>query len=400
MIELVAVLPWALLLIAMPFVLWLRGPRVRVYGPPRAEEAPLVSIIVPARNEAENISPCVASLLNSVYPRREIIVVDDDSVDGTSDILRILEEHSKGGLRIVSGEPLPAGWLGKPWACWQGYQRASGELLLFTDADTRHDDALLGHAVGALRNRDVDMVSVLPRQLLVSFWERLIMPHVFALIMLRYPDLGRVNRTRDPRRVIANGQFLLIRRAAYEAIGGHESLRTEVVEDQAIAQRVIDSGHRLFVAHAEELMETRMYRSLSGIIEGWSKNLATAIRRAAPGWLGAATPWLAAAIMILMWVAPPAMLSVSFFLAFAPGLEAWSLVVTWLSLLFWLALLIRMRVPPLFVLGYPFGALCVAALVIRSGLRGPRIEWKGRAYQLDSPQLSATRTGREPPLLS
>jgi chlorobactene glucosyltransferase len=383
--QLLAVVPWLLLLGALPFVMWLRGPRVRVCGPPRAEEAPLVSIIVPARNEAQNISTCVASLLNSVYPRREIIVVDDDSVDGTSDILRILEEHSKGGLRIVTGAQLPAGWLGKPWACWQGYQLARGELLLFTDADTRHDDALLGHAVGALRNREADMVSVLPRQLLVTFWERLIMPHIFALIMLRYPDLKRVNRTRDPRRVIANGQFLLIRREAYEAIGGHEALRTEVVEDQAIAQRVVASGRRLFVAHAEELMETRMYRSLGGIIEGWSKNLATAMRRAAPAWLGAATPWLAAVFMTLMWVVPPVLLVASFFVSIVPRVEAWSLLVTALSLVFWLTLLIRMRVPPLFVLGYPLGALSVVALTIRSGLRGPRIQWKGRAYQLDSP---------------
>src|SRR5919109_759264 len=145
---LLTVSPWLLLLIAMLFVIWLRGPRVRVCGPPRPEDAPLVSVIVPARNEAENISTCVASLLNSVYPRREIIVVDDDSVDGTGDILRILEEHSKGGMRIITGEPLPAGWLGKPWACWQGYRRAGGELLLFFEAGTPHQDAPLGPAAG------------------------------------------------------------------------------------------------------------------------------------------------------------------------------------------------------------------------------------------------------------
>jgi len=389
---LLAVLPWLLLVLVLPFVMWVRGPRVRVCGPPRKEDAPLVSIIVPARNEAENISTCVASLLNSVYPRREIIVVDDDSVDGTGDIVRILEEHSNGGVRIVSGAPLPDGWLGKPWACWQGYQLARGELLLFTDADTRHDDALLGHAVGALRNREADMVSVMPRQLLVSFWERLIMPHVFALIMFRYPDLKRVNRTRDPRNVIANGQFLLIRRDAYEAVGGHEALRGEVVEDQALAQRVVGSGRRLFVAHADELMETRMYRSLRAIIEGWSKNLAIGMRRASPERLGTATPWITAAIMTVMWVLPPAVVVASMFTAVSPWFEAWSLTVTVLSLVYWLVLLVRMRVPPLFALGYPIGALSVVALTIRSGLRGPRIEWKGRAYQLDSPQLTATST--------
>jgi chlorobactene glucosyltransferase len=317
-------------------------------------------------------------------------VVDDDSMDGTGDIVRNLEEHSKGGLRIVTGEALPPGWLGKPWACWQGYQRASGELLLFTDADTRHDDALLGHAVGALRNREADMVSVLPRQLLGSFWERLILPQIFALIMFRYPDLGRVNRARDPRGVIANGQFLLIRREAYEAIGGHDALRAEVVEDQAMAQRLIASGRRLFVGYAEDLMETRMYHSLGGIIEGWSKNLATGMRRSVPDWLASAAPWVVAAVVTLLWIVPPGLLIASFFTTLPAQLQAWTLLVGALSLLFWLVLLLRLRVPPLFVFGYPIGALSVVALVIRSGRRGPRIEWKGRAYRLDSPQLSAS----------
>jgi chlorobactene glucosyltransferase len=390
-ILLLMVLPWLVLLVAVPFVMWLGGPRVRVFGPPAADEAPLVSIIVPARNEAKNISMCVASLMNSVYPRREIIVVDDDSVDGTGDILHILEEHSSGGLRIVAGEPLPAGWLGKPWACWQGYQKAQGELLLFTDADTRHDDTLLGHAVGALGRRQVDMVSVLPRQLLVGFWERLIMPQIFGLIMLRYADLRRVNRARVARDVIANGQFLLIRREAYEAIGGHEALRAEVVEDQAMAQRLVESGRRLVVAHADDLMETRMYRSLREIIDGWSKNLATGMRRAAPGWMAPAMPWIAAAVIALLWVLPAGVLAASYVINIVPQLEAWSLLVWELSLLFWLAILIRLRVPPLFVLGYPLAASSAVALVIRSGRRGPRVEWKGRAYRLDSAELSTPR---------
>jgi chlorobactene glucosyltransferase len=114
--------------------------RVRISGfsAPATDDAPLVSIIVPARNESVNISVCVASLLNSLYPKSEIVVVDDGSVDGTGDIVRILADHAGGRLRLVEGNPLPEGWLGKPWACWQGYRQAAGDLLLFTDADTRH----------------------------------------------------------------------------------------------------------------------------------------------------------------------------------------------------------------------------------------------------------------------
>lgn len=385
----VALLPWVLLILALPFIMWVRGPRVRDFGPPVGGDAPFVSIIVPARNEATNISMCVASLMNSVYPRREIIVVDDDSVDGTGDIVRILEEHSNGDLRIVNGEPLPPDWLGKPWACWQGYRQARGDLLLFTDADTRHDDTLLGHAVGALLLRNADMVSILPRQLMLSFWERLILPHIFVLIMTRYPDLNRVNRARRSRDVIANGQFMLIRRSVYEAIGGHEAVRGEVVDDQSIAQQLHRAGRRVFLAFGEDMMETRMYRSLGGIVEGWSKNLAAGARDAAPGFLRGAAPWLAAAVLLALWVVPPLFLPLSLFVSLAPQLLGWSFLVTALSVLYWVVLLVRMRVPPLYALGYPFAAIAVVGLLLRSALRGTRVEWKGRAYEIEPPPRPA-----------
>ena len=286
-VQLLLAAPWVAMLLIMPLML-LRRPRLNSFPPPSGD-APLVSIIVPARNEAVNISVCLASLLNSEYPDFEIIVVDDGSSDGTDDIVRILAEHSDGRVHLVNGEPLPPGWLGKPWACWQGYRRARGDLLLFTDADTRHEERLLGHAVGALTRHSADMTSVMPRQLMVGLWERLILPHIFAMISLRYINMERVNRTRTPRHAIANGQFILIRREAYEAIGGHEGMRAEVVEDQRIAQRLVAAGRRIFVAHAEDLMETRMYRSLKGIVEGWTKNLALGSRQASPAWAARST---------------------------------------------------------------------------------------------------------------
>ncbi|MGH7448350.1 MAG: glycosyltransferase, partial [Longimicrobiales bacterium] len=255
-LQLMLALPWVVLLLIMPLML-LRRPRLSSFAPPPPADAPLVSIIVPARNEAVNISVCLASLLNSVYPTFEIIVVDDDSSDGTGDIVRILADHAEGRVQVVDGEALPAGWLGKPWACWQGYRRAKGQLLLFTDADTRHEEMLLGRAVGGLLTRDAAMVSVMPRQAMIGLWERLILPHFFAMISLRYMHLERVNRTRSPRDVIANGQFILIRRDAYEAIGGHEAMWNELVEDQRIAQSLVAAGRRILIAHAEDLMETR-----------------------------------------------------------------------------------------------------------------------------------------------
>jgi chlorobactene glucosyltransferase len=381
---LVFAVPWLALLLVAPLLL-ARRLRITKFRPPPDDAAPLVSIIVPARDEAVNISICTASLLNSMYPNMEIIVVDDGSVDGTDDIVRILAEHGDGRLQLVKGEPLPPGWLGKPWACWQGYRRARGELLLFTDADTRHDDALLGHAVGALQRQQADLVSVLPRQLMLGFWERLILPQIFMLLTLRFHDLRRINRTAKPRHVLANGQFMLIRRDAYEAVGGHESIRGEVIEDVRLAQKVIASGRRLFIAHAHDIMDTRMYRSLGGIVEGWSKNLALGSRLVAPAWAAPAVPWLIALFLLATWVLPPAVLLLAAFTA-AAGAAAmsWAIAASLCSLLFWLVALVWMRVPVVYALGFPIGALLAAGLVVRSTLRGSHVAWKGRNYEVST----------------
>ncbi|MBR9989126.1 MAG: glycosyltransferase [Gemmatimonadetes bacterium] len=379
--QIILSLPWVALLLMMPLML-LRRPRLTTFAPPPPGGAPLVSIIVPARNEAVNISVCLASLLNSDYPDFEIIVVNDGSSDGTEDIVRILAEHSEGRIHLIEGEPLPEGWLGKPWACWQGYQHAKGKLLLFTDADTRHEERLLGHAVGALLIRRADLVSVLPRQLMVGIWERLILPHIFALISLRFTNLERVNRTRVPRHVIANGQFMLVRRDVYESIGGHEALRAEIVEDQRFAQRMVIAGRQIFIAHAETLMETRMYRSLGGIIEGWTKNLATGSRQAAPEWAAPFVPWIIALFLTGMWVLPPLTLLLSLVTPLAGSVKGWSIAVTAASVVFWLIGYAIQRVPLLFALAYPIGAIAAAGIFIRSALRGRRVGWKGREYRM------------------
>lgn len=374
-------LPWLVLTLTLPLML-LRRTRLSKFRPPAPDEAPLVSIIVPARDEAVNISTCVASLLNTVYPRYEIIVVDDGSVDGTGDIVRILCDHTDERLQLIAGEPLPDGWLGKPWACWQGAQRARGELLLFTDADTRHEEALLGHAVGALQRQRVDLVSVFPRQLMVGFWERLILPHIFALLTLRYSDLDRVNRTRRPRDVIANGQFILVSREAYDSVGGHQALRAEVVEDQRLAQRLVASGRTIYIGHAQRLMDTRMYRSLGGIVEGWSKNLALGSRQAAPAWAGPIVPWLIAAFLVCVWVVPPTVLLLCLTTSLGGFWQTWSLTVTALGVIFWTMIMLFMKVPALFSITFPFGAAAAAALFVRSALRGSNVEWKGRHYDV------------------
>lgn len=388
--------PWLLIAAATPFVL-VRRPRIRDRRAPDAGAEPLISVIVPARDEAENISACLATLLASDYGNREIIVVDDRSIDGTADIARVLEAGSNGALRLVVGRPLPEGWLGKCWACWQGYRAARGELLVFTDADTRHDEELLGHAVGTLLAERADLVSVVPRQLMESFWERLLQPQIFILLMLRYRDFRRVNRGRDPRHVGANGQFLLFRREAYEAIGGHEAVRRNIIEDIGLAQQVVRHGRRVFVGYAEELMDTRMYRSLRGLAEGWSKNLAAGSRSTLRPWLRPAAPWLIGLVLILFWVVPPGIALAALFGATGATLTRWALLASMASVLFWTAANHRLGSPRLYALIYPVGALIAGVLFLRSAFRGDRVRWRGRSYRLPDAVGDPAGTVDEPP---
>ncbi|MFW6201890.1 MAG: glycosyltransferase, partial [Gemmatimonadota bacterium] len=319
------------------------------------------------------------TLLASHFRDREIVLVDDRSEDGTRELAHALAERSGGAVRVVDGEPLPDGWVGKPWACWQGYRAACGELLLFTDADTRHGPDLLGHAVGALEAERADFLSVLPYQRMKTFWERVVLPMIGLVIRLRYPRLERVNRNRDPARTFANGQFILVRREAYEAVGGHEAVRGEIVEDVGLAQRFVAAGRRVFMAHAERLMETRMYRSLAGIVEGWSKNLALGSRLVAPPALRPAMPWIAVAGLVLVWIAPPVALAASILAGPGP-LRTWAIGATAASVLYWAGVYLVHRESWLYALLYPLGAGVAAWLFVRSARLGERVEWKGRRY--------------------
>lgn len=379
-IELLAAAPWIVAAVLFPLMLLHRS-RVRRYPRLSADAAPFVSIIVPARNEAENIGACVATLVNSEYPALEVIVVDDQSTDGTDDVVRLIAERSQGRVRLVEGTPPPAGWIGKAWACWQGYRVARGSVLLFTDADTRHDDTLLPHAVGALHVTGADLLSVLPRQRMITFWERVVLPQIFTTIILRFHDVERVSRARRPRDVIANGQYMLFSREAYEAIGGHEAVRDDVVEDLGLAQRLIAAGRKLRLAHADDMMEVRMYRSLGGIMEGWTKNLALGSRRTVHPFLAPLVPWALAAFTFAVWVLPPVLLGLSVVSPIGDSLRGWTFTVTMASVVTWALVHLAMRIPPQHALLYPLGSAIVTLLFVKSGLRGSRVVWRGREYR-------------------
>jgi chlorobactene glucosyltransferase len=373
-IDLLPAVPWLL-----PF---LTLPRLRRRTPNLSDapdgSGPMVSIIVPARNESANIATVAHSILATTYQPFELLIVDDRSTDDTAAIVERLAEPR---LRLIRGEQLPEGWYGKPWACFQGYREARGELLLFTDADTRHQPELLGRAVGELQKERAALVTVSPTQRCVTFWERVIMPQVWLLLALRYHPRA-VSRARRPRDVIANGQFILTTREAYEAVGTHTAVRHEVAEDLALAQAYVGRGLKLQFTFAERLMETRMYHGLSHLIEGWSKNIYLGGRRSFPDEpLRRAMVPAMLVLAMLYWLVPlVGLIAAAVEPSLAPLAPAAWLAIG-LSGLFWVLISYGMEIPVVYGLLYPVGALMTLYIVLRSTWRGGRrVEWKGRVY--------------------
>jgi chlorobactene glucosyltransferase len=234
---------------------------------------PPVSIIVPARNEEKNIERCVSSILAIDYPDFELIIVDDGSTDATPAILARLAEHAT-RLKVVhlKGE-LPVGWAGKVHAMYNGVQNARPESrwFLFSDADTKHAPSGLTKAMSAALDKNLDLFSVLTKIEMVSFWERVIMPIVVLGIVLQYP-LDSVNNEKS-KLAIANGQFLLIKRAAYQKVGGWEGkLRHSILDDRDMALAVKQSGGKVNIQDGREIVSVRMYTNFDEIWQGWRKN--------------------------------------------------------------------------------------------------------------------------------
>lgn len=242
---------------------------IEATAPPRV--APELTIIVPARNEARQIEQCVRSLLAQDYPHFDVLVVDDRSHDDTAAIVeRIASDDSR--LHLIRGEPLPAGWVGKPWALHQGAQHARGEWLLFTDADTIHEPGAATSALVYARAHNLDVLSVLTEQIMASAAERLVLPTILWIIAFSIGSLDAINAPASES-ALFNGQYILVLRRVYRAIGGHEAVRGEVAEDLELARLFKRDGRfRSALVGASGLVRVRMYRSFGEIWHGFVKN--------------------------------------------------------------------------------------------------------------------------------
>ena len=238
---------------------------------PAPDVLPMVSILVPARNEELNIAGCVWSLLAQDYPSFEVLVLDDQSTDSTHDILiKIAQTNPR--LKVISGSPPSGNQSGKNWACSQLARQAGGEILFFTDADTQHKPQTLFNVVTTLIGERADLLTGFPRQSVITWGEKLLVPF-FPWASLCFIPLGLGYKLRLPGLTAAVGQLMVFRREAYFQIGGHELLGTAIVDDLTLARKIKTAGFRWRVASVSDLVSCRMYRGFKDAVEGFTKNL-------------------------------------------------------------------------------------------------------------------------------
>jgi hypothetical protein len=229
-------------------------------------ERPVVSVIVPARNEEASLSACLESLITQSGVSFEIIVVDDGSTDRTR---KIAESFPL--VQVIEPPALPPGWTGKNNAVTAGAHAAKGNWLLFTDADTVHKPGSLARAIAEATHNHADLLSYSPEQEVHGFWERAVMPVIFAELARKYPPSAVSDFSRNL--AAANGQYLLISRAAYDAVGGHAAVASSLLEDVALARVVRDASLKIRFRYGGDAVRTRMYRGFRQMQEGWTKNL-------------------------------------------------------------------------------------------------------------------------------
>ena len=350
----------------------------RIRKPLQIDDPPSVSILVPARNEELNIVACINSLLDQDYPDFEVLVLDDQSIDQTRALLEQIAAD-RPALRILTGEPGPGGWPGKNWACTQLAQQARGEILFFTDADTVHQPRALASAIGALQTSRADLLTGYPKQIVNTWGERLLVPF-FSWVVLAFFPLGLAYKLPWPIFTNAVGQMIMIRRDAYQAIGGHTAIRSSIVDDLALAREIHRSGRRWRVIHAADLISCRMYRSSKEALEGFTKNLFAAFEfRLIPYlfsflWLGLMflQPLILVTLKVTGFAADISIIPVV--ICISISILIWLIPYRFLGIAGWLALL------------YPATVLANGYTALRSlyfSLTG-KLVWKGRTVQPNS----------------
>ncbi len=360
------------LILSISNVVWLRVSS----RAPRLRRGRKVSVLVPARNEERNLPACLDSLLDQTYRNYEIIVLDDQSTDGTWGIIASYEARNPGRVRGVRGEPLrEPSWLGKPHAMQQLAGQAAGEYLMFTDADTVHGRESVAWAVTNLEAHHADCLSGYVQQRLVTLGEQCIVPATYIMSAMLLP-LWLIRAVPIPSLSFAIGQLLVIRRAAFEAIGGYARVKDQISDDLALARELKRAGFREVFLDIRRHVHCRMYDGYRASFQGLSKNIYDVARRHTLLFAAAIT------LLVLIVVLPLAILPIQILtgaagsgrtlLAVASFLLAWTVVLYDRGLRWWAPLLY----PVLFVHLLYMAWWCFAQIVAGHG-----VSWKGRTVR-------------------
>ncbi len=342
-----------------------------------ADPGEAVSVVIPARNEAANIGPCLEAVLAQDHPGLQVVVFDDGSSDGTG---AIAAAYAEADPRVCylrgEGGPLPEGWYGKPWALQRARRAATGDWLLFIDADVRLAPEAVSRAVAYARREELGLLSGFGAGVMGSFWERVLQPVVAGLI-LAGNDLDVVNDPGAPERVIANGQFLLFRREAYEAVGGHEAVASDILDDVGLARAVARAGYRMHCLYMRRIFSCRMYTSLGEIWEGWSKNLFAGMNYS---W-----PTVALAVLWTFAVSNLGLLLIGLGAAGVVDREWlwWGLALTAMMQLVRAVMDWIWELPLVYGLSHAPANLLLILLILSSAIKTSRggVTWKGRTYR-------------------
>jgi chlorobactene glucosyltransferase len=339
------------------------------------KEVSLVSVLIPARNEEKTISRCVSSLLISDYPHLEIIVLDDSSRDSTYEIVRSLSKNH-GNLRVIKGKKLPPGWNGKNWACHQLARAAKGDWFLFTDADTCHSPNSISAAVGTAEKNQSHFVTAIPGLIMKSWAEKLILPviHFAFFVLLPY---NLINFSKNSRVPIGIGPFLFIQRKKYFSCGGFEAIKTEILDDMALAKRVKQDKGKLSVIDGTEILQVRFYTCFKEIWSGLSKNAFQAIGSSPHFLFGISI------VCYFLFVYPYLYLAIAIY-------YGQSITIPFIQVL--IVSITRMGLSSRFKTNLTFGLLHPIMILItllilfnsfRLSLFGKKIEWKERFYPIE-----------------
>ncbi|MCS7184732.1 MAG: glycosyltransferase [bacterium] len=343
---------------------YLKTPKLKVSN---LEIDKTLSIIIPARNEEDNIKNVLESVLNQDYKNYEVIVVDDGSTDNTPNILK----NYVGKIKLVRIEEKPHNWCGKNYAVYVGFKESKNEILAFIDADVFISPDMLKKAVSYMEKNNLDMICFLPKLKMETFWEKVLMHIMGSFIFFFFPP-HIVNRPKTTN-IMANGQFILIKRNVYEKLNGHEAVKSEVEEDVELAKLVKKSGYSYALIAAFDEMRTRMYKGFSGILRGWSKGIYIHIKKDLKKIL------ILLILFFVFWIYP----FIEFLLdIFKLKLDETAISIALLYIFDFLGRA-KVRHHPKYFIFYPLGCMIIFALFIYNLYRFMNkkgIAWKGRVY--------------------